>query len=359
MLSFKQKVGLWLHKRLKQNLSDEHPLRQLFWECTLRCNAACLHCGSDCRVSASEKDMPLNDFLKVIDSLEGHVQRQQCLIILTGGEPLMRKDIEICGKELYDRQHPWGIVSNGLLFPKRFNGLMQSGLRSATISLDGFESEHNWLRGVPNAFPFATESIKLLSTVSDQVNWDVVTCVSKRNINKLQSLRDYLWSIGLRQWRLFSIFPVGRAAQTPDLQLSDNEFVSLMDFIADCRKNGLNVSYGCEGFLGKYEAKVRDGFYTCYAGLSTASILSGGYISGCTSIRSKFYQGNIYQDDFWTVWTTQFQKYRNRDWAKKDQCADCKMFQHCQGNGMHLYDENENLLLCHYNRIQNASKTRK
>ncbi len=45
----------------------EHKLRTLFWECTLRCNLACRHCGSDSRVDPGVPDMPLADFLKVLD----------------------------------------------------------------------------------------------------------------------------------------------------------------------------------------------------------------------------------------------------------------------------------------------------
>lgn len=36
-------------------------MRQLFWECTLRCNLHCRHCGSDCKVKAGLQDMPLAD----------------------------------------------------------------------------------------------------------------------------------------------------------------------------------------------------------------------------------------------------------------------------------------------------------
>jgi radical SAM protein with 4Fe4S-binding SPASM domain len=51
------------------------------------------------------------------------------------------------------------------------------------------------------------------------------------------------------------------------------------------------------------------------------------------------------------VWQNRFEKFRNRAWAKKGKCADCKMWQYCEGNGMHLYDDDENLLLCHYQRL--------
>ena len=157
---------------------------------------------------------------------------------------------------------------------------------------------------------------------------------------------------GIRSWRIFTIFPVGRAAEDPSLQLSDEQFTALMEFIAHTRKEGkIDISYGCEGFLGGYEAEVRDRFYQCQAGISVASIRVDGAISGCTSIRSNFHQGNIYTDDFWEVWQNRFDKFRNREWAHKGICANCKWFKYCLGNGMHLYGNDEELLLCHYNRL--------
>jgi MoaA/NifB/PqqE/SkfB family radical SAM enzyme len=91
--------------------------------------------------------MPVKDFLNVIDDLTPHVNPNKVMVIFTGGEVLLRPDIEQCGSELYRRGYPWGIVSNGLLFSERLNGLLAAGLHSATISLDGFEKSHNWLRG--------------------------------------------------------------------------------------------------------------------------------------------------------------------------------------------------------------------
>ena len=125
-----------------------------------------------------------------------------------------------------------------------------------------------------------------------------------------------------------------------------------MQFIEKCRKEGrVKAAYGCEGFLAGYELRVRTNPFECYAGVGTASIRVNGDISGCTSVRANFTQGNIYKDNFWDVWQNRFEKFRNRAWAKKGKCADCKMWQYCEGNGMHLYDDDENLLLCHYHRL--------
>lgn len=349
-ISIRKRLALEIARKIRKDSAPE--LRTLFWECTLRCNAACRHCGSDCKATANSKDMPAEDFLKVIDNLTPHVDTHKTFIIFTGGEALVRKDIEEIGAELNRREYPWGIVTNGfLLNAERLQSLKAAGMHSITISLDGFEEAHDWMRRIHNGFQHAVEAIKLLVADGELV-YDVVTCANQKNYDTLPEFRDYLISIGVKEWRIFTVFPVGRAADNPELQLNDRQFTDIIKFIADTRKEGkIKVSYGCEGFLGGYEMEVRDQFYTCRAGISVSSILADGSISACPSIRANYSQGNIYTDDLWDVWTNRYQKFRDRSWMKKDECGECKMFRYCEGNGFHLRDEEGKLLFCHYHRL--------
>lgn len=352
-LSFKQRLALELQRQLVIDSAEKHPLRQLFWESTLRCNMKCRHCGSDCKVSSLQKEMPFEDFAKVLRRIKEKYDSHKIMVIVTGGEPLMRKDIEQCGRSIYDMEYPWGIVSNGFLMtPRKIDGLLRAGLHSATISLDGFKEEHEWMRGIPGSFKNASEAISILAK-EPSIKFDVVTCVNNRNYESLPQFKDYLISLGLKQWRLFTVFPVGRAANDNELQLSNERFRGLMEFIKQTRKEErITASYGCEGFLGEYEGQVRDHLYTCQAGLSISSVMIDGSISACASIRSDFAQGNIYKDDFIDVWENRYRPYRDRSWMKTGECAECKYFRYCQGNGMHLRDENGNLILCHLKRIR-------
>ena len=354
-MNFRQRVGLELQRQLRKSNEQLHSLRSLFWECTLRCNMHCRHCGSDCRVQPEVKDMPAADFLRAIDSLTPHINPNETFIIVTGGEALLRDDLEEVGLELYRRGYPWGVVTNGYLLDKaRLQSLMESGLHSVTVSLDGPEEQHNWLRQHEGSFVRATEAISLLAA-QHEVLWDVVTCVNPRNIDRLAEFRDLLVGLGVASWRLFSIFPMGRAAGDPDLQLTDKQLRQLMDFIEAERRSDrtIDVSYACEGFLGDYEQRVRDHFFYCRSGVEVASIRCDGAISGCTSVRSHMDQGSIYTDDLWDVWQNRFQVMRDRSWARKGHCVDCKMWRYCEGSGLHLYDDNGNLLTCHYHRLCN------
>ena len=351
-LSLKKRIALELWRKREQNMLQDHPLQQLFWECTLRCNLRCRHCGSDCKTLSGSQDMPKDDFLRVLDSVARRCNPHQVFVVISGGEPLMRHDLEECCAAIYAKGFPWGMVTNGLLLSaQRLERLLKAGMHSVTISLDGLEEDHNWMRGHEESFRRVDEAISMLVGLS-QISFDIVTCVNRRNYSKLSALREYLIGKGVRHWRIFTVFPVGRAANDPELRLSDDEFRGVFEFIRQTRQEGrIHLSYGCEGFLGNYEGEVRDHLFTCQAGVTIGSVLVDGSISACTSIRSDYHQGNIYEDDFMDVWEHRFLPYRNHDWMRRDACADCSLFRYCQGNGMHLRDGDGRLLLCHIKRL--------
>lgn len=352
-LSLRRRLALeaW---RLNENIRiEKHELRQLFWECTLRCNLSCRHCGSDCKSVAAQPDMPKEDFLRVLDNIATKIDPNNVFVIITGGEPLMRSDLEECGRAIYKRGFPWGMVTNGLaMTPKRLQSLIASGLHTITVSLDGLEEEHNFMRGNAQSFKRAVDAIRIISA-EKRIKSDVVTCVNHRSIQNLDAIKELLISLGVTGWRLFTIFPAGRAAGDADLKLSSEEHRYLMEYIKRNRKEDkrITINYCCEGFMGDYEGDIRDHFYSCQAGISVGSVLSDGSIGACPSIRADYNQGNIYKDDFWDVWQNRYDVYRNREWMRKGVCAECNMFRYCKGNGMHLRDNNGNLLHCNLQKL--------
>lgn len=342
-------------RRERRWIEKNHPLRQLFWECTLRCNLSCRHCGSDCRKISATPDMPLEHFLTVLDDVATMTSPGRVLVNTVGGEPLVRPDIVECGKAITDRGFLWGTVTNGVLLDETMLGrLLDAGLCTMAVSLDGMETEHNWLRG--NSFDATMKAVNLLVRTPNLL-WDVITCVSQRNFSKLPQFKQFLIDAGVRKWRIFTIFPQGRAKLNPELFLSPEQYVELMDFIVETRKQGMiDLSYSCEGFLGDYEGEVRSHFYRCDAGTMTASVLANGDISGCMSIRAHYAQGNIYHDRFSDVWNNRFEVMRNRRWLKHDECARCKAWDWCAGGPFHLRGDEGKMLHCNYLTICSAKK---
>ncbi|GAF02949.1 TIGR04133 family radical SAM/SPASM protein [Saccharicrinis fermentans] len=333
-----------VYKKVETSL---HELNYLFWECTTRCNLNCLHCGSDCSKNSQFQDMPLTDLLSALDTIDKPASK--LLVVITGGEPLVRKDLEECGMAIRKKGFRWSIVSNGYLYTKeRHVSLLNAGMGALTMSLDGLNNTHNWLRNNHKSFERVSNAIDLAQSAT-RLNFDIVTCVHKRNLNELPELMKFLISKGVKSWRLFTIIPIGRAVHNQELHLSNNEFVQLMEFIKSARReNALDVKFSCEGYVGKYENSVRDTPFFCRAGINIGSVLIDGSISACPNIDRSFTQGNIYKDNFSEVWENKFHKFRNRNWTKAGQCKNCKDYNKCQGNGLHnWHGDKENVLVCH------------
>ena len=354
----KQILALELDRVQQDRQIREHRLSHLYWECTMRCNLDCRHCGTTCQRLDNLGDMPLRDFLAVLDNIAQSEDPHDVFVTLTGGEPFTRTDLAVCGREIYRRGYAWGVVTNGLAFDEQlFHTLVDNGLQSITISLDGLEHEHNWLRANPDSFACASEAIRVAAH-ERRVETIVVTHVNQRNIDYLPQLADYLRSLGATEWQLQTLFPAGRAKNDKELLLEDYQMENLMEFIKSQRETNANaaegtlamhVSYGCEGFLGQYEGKVRDGFYSCQAGISKGCVRTNGDIGGCPTISYKYSQGNIYEgDEFMDVWNTCFDPYRKRDWLHKGICTHCKVFRYCRAGSMHLRDDEGTLLQCNY-----------
>jgi radical SAM enzyme (rSAM/lipoprotein system) len=337
--------------------TEIHELYYLFWECTERCNLNCLHCGSDCSQNNKNTDMLLPDFLSALDTIKS--KPEYFTVVLTGGEPLLRADIELCGREIRKRGVKWSLVSNGYMYDREKHiSLLNAGLGALTLSLDGLEETHNWLRNSDRSFEKVDKAIDLAAG-SSRLNFDVVTCVNKRNIIELPDIYSYLINKGVKAWRLFTIIPIGRAIDNPDLFLTDYQFKKMLDFISNKRKlKKLDVKFSCEGYVGRYESIVRDNFFFCRAGINIGSVLADGSISACPNIDRTFSQGNIYTDNFYEIWHSKYKHFRDRSWTKTGKCEKCKEYKYCLGNGFHNWHvARKNVLVCHNEKINNAFYT--
>jgi len=298
--------------------------------------------------------MPLQDFIRALDTIKKPAKN--FIVALTGGEPLLRKDLEEAGMEIRKRGMRWGMVTNGQLYDKkRHESLLSAGMGALTISVDGLEESHDWLRSRPGSFTKVDRALALAAS-SKRLTFDVVTCVNRRNRKELASIYKYLQAKGVKAWRLFTILPIGRAIEHPELILTDREFKETLDFIAEHRTKGsMDVKFSCEGYVGAYESKVRDSPFFCRAGINIGSILIDGSISACPNIDRSFIQGNIYYDDFYQVWQTRFIPFRDRSWNRRGRCASCKDYKDCQGNGFHNWQGDKSApLVCHQSKLEGA-----
>ena len=339
-----------------------HPLRVLFIEITQRCNLECRHCGSDCSKDTKTAELSTEEWLNFFSYLGKNMDTRKTALILTGGEPTCHPDFDTLVRGLHKNNLTWAMVTNGFHLPqKRIDLINRCGIISATVSLDGLEKNHDWLRGRKGAFKRALVTIDNLLRAQKPF-FDVVTCVHPGNLPELPRILELLCELGVEQWRLFSIFPKGRAAQNRELLLGPKGFKALMEFISHTRtvlkKSLPRVLFSCEGYLPEaWDRQVRDDPYFCRAGISIGSVLCDGSISACPNISRQLVQGNIRDDDLLSVWESRYQKFRNRDWMKKGPCEHCNQWNSCKGNSIHLWDENSgHTALCTYEHVSDLPK---
>ena len=122
----------------------EYRLKTLFWEATLRCNAFCEFCGSRCgEVSCNE--ISGEKIEKVFEDIADAYNPGSIMINVTGGEPILRKDLFEVMTKASAMGFPWGMVSNGSLIDKcTIQKMKQSGMKTISISLDGMK-DREWI----------------------------------------------------------------------------------------------------------------------------------------------------------------------------------------------------------------------
>jgi MoaA/NifB/PqqE/SkfB family radical SAM enzyme len=127
-----------------------------FW-LTNRCNLQCSMCFVNKPGSEDRKELGIDELKKVLDDL----RRWHPRIGITGGEPLLRKDIVDFISHAKKLDLKVGLNSNAVLIDEDYaNALVASGLDNLTVSVDGPPSIHDTIRGKSGLFERAIQGIK-------------------------------------------------------------------------------------------------------------------------------------------------------------------------------------------------------
>lgn len=324
-----------------------HPrLTYLFVELTEQCNLSCRHCGSSC--SPSEKryiDTKL--LLRTLETIAEDFEPHTVMICLTGGEPLLHPDFFLIVEAITEFGFPWGMTTNGTLIDlEKAMKLKQYGLGSITISLDGLEETHEWLRNNRGCFQQTITAVGHIHKA--QIPVQITTVIHKKNFDELDALYRLMCELDIYSWRIVNLEPIGRALQNQELLLDRAEILQLLDFIREKRysiKTPMDVCFGCSHYLSfEYEREVRDNFFICGAGIYVGSILVNGDIYSCLDIerREELVQGNIAVDRFSNVWENKFREFRINRAESSEECRYCKERDFCQADSMHTWDFEQN-----------------
>lgn len=336
---------LELKKYRKENERTTHPLIDLFWECTLTCNAACKHCGSSAEKKEYEGQLSTEEIKEVFRNIAEDMDAKKIHINVTGGEPLTRKDLFEVMEYASSLGFQWGMTTNGILLtPENIEKLKKAKMVSISVSLDGLEETHDAFRGVPGSYKKILENVTNLVEAGFVKETEITTVVHKNNYKQLEELYDIVKSTGVKRWRIANMDPIGRAQENKDLLLNGQELREVLNFIVRKNSKKLQIEYGCPGFLGtEYEKEVRPYLYYCRAGILIGSILYNGDIYVCPNVPriKKLIQGNVRKDRFSKVWNEKFEYFRDPNRNKCKKCEKCMQWDYCLGGPVHTWDFNK------------------
>jgi radical SAM protein with 4Fe4S-binding SPASM domain len=175
----------------------------------------------------------------------------------------------------------------------------EAGVQQASVSIDGLEPTHDYLRGKPGAWRSCFQTIEHLRSADI-----AATCNSQINrltAPELPLLYELLRESGVTAWQLQLTVPMGNAADNAWLLLQPAELLDVFPVLAAvakrARADGILLFAGNNiGYHGPYERLLRGGgagavWSGCQAGLSTLGLEADGTRKGCPSLPTAAYSG--------------------------------------------------------------------
>ena len=356
--------GQW-QKRIEALMQD-HPLQIISWEATRRCNLLCRHCGSPVEDVNNKDELSTDEVVHAFDEIARDFDMKQFRHInITGGEPFVRGDLLDILRTISKRPfyRNIDIQTNGVYIsdnPNVLKELREVGVTGLGISIDGFESSHDSLRGMADTWLKAVDAAKLAVQAGFVVTVSFVA--HSENVDELAAFHRFVTNeIHPRVFRVMFIDDQGRVNHNDKLLLSNVQIREVIDFLKteyerSCPNysdpSATMVELGCGGWLGtELEGQVRPFIFHCIAGLNNLGILYDGKLGSCSNISRDFIQGDLRKDGIRNVWETRYHQYRNKDFLKKGFCANCIEWQYCHGGPMHLIDKKVGKLNCLYKKL--------
>ena len=210
-----------------------------FWETTKACRLACRHCRATALPYALPGQLTTEDGMKLIQDLASF-QTRALILVLTGGDPLMRPDLFELAAEARSKGLPVALspAVTPLLNEKTMSRALELGIRSVSISLDGAcAATHEGVRQVADHFAQTRAALELLVRMGFKVQ--VNTTVMRENVTELPQIAALLSQVGVHIWEVFFLIPVGRGAAVHVISPTEGEDVA--HFLFDVSRYGLVV----------------------------------------------------------------------------------------------------------------------
>jgi heme b synthase len=339
--------------------------RIIAWEVTRSCNLNCVHCRASSRFGPYHHELDTREALGVLDQIR---ELGTPIIILTGGEPLLRKDIfELAG---YGTQKGMRMVmgSNGTLITAGVaRRIAEAGVKRVSISIDGATREsHDAFRKVVGAFDGAMRGI---SNLKEQgLEFQINTTITRRNLSELEGILDLALRRGAVAHHIFLLVPTGRAREMVNQELSAQDYEDTLHwFYQQHHRVSIELKATCAPQyyrILRQEASSRGQDVNaqtmgldavtrgCLAGVSYCFISHVGIVQPCGYLEVD--SGDLRRAPFSQIWHNSTVLNELRDFSKyKGKCGRCEYLAVCGGCRARAYEATGDYLaeepLCAYN----------
>lgn len=300
---------------------------------TYRCNNRCAFCyvpeQTGRRKRQQPRELPAKKLKGIIDIFT--TEAQVPFFSFTGGEPLVRKDIETLTEYAAAQGLTVNLVSNGTLCTKeRARGLANAGLASAQISIEAPAAGlHDMLVGRQGAFAESLRGTEHLRQANIPVQTN--TTLNRENKEAILGMPAFLHSIGIRRFAVNLFIPAGAGKGHPELFLSYSDAAPYIGRLEqEARRLGMTFFWYSPTPYCIFNPLAEGlGNKSCAAADGLLSVSPSGDVLPCSSYAEPI--GNLLQDDFETIWFSGRAEYFKQKHFAPPQCGGCGSFYACQG----------------------------
>jgi heme b synthase len=202
-------------------------LRMVAWEVTRSCNLACVHCRASAECGPYQGELDTGRCKKLLDEIAAF---STPVIILTGGEPLLRPDIFEIAAYGNSKGLRMVMATNGTLVTEEIaRRLIACGIRRVSISIDGLDAEsHDAFRKVPGAFAGTMAGIEALKKAG--LEFQINTTVTRVNIGQIREIFALAVGLGAAAHHIFLLVPTGRGKEMADQEIAPEAYEDTLNW---------------------------------------------------------------------------------------------------------------------------------
>ena len=194
------------------------------WEVTRACAYACRHCRADAQPRRDPLELSTQEAVRLIDRLAGFGTRP--ILVLTGGDPLMRRDLFALARHADRRGLRVSLTptATALVTRERMRAARQAGVRRVAFSVDAASGPpHDRFRGFAGSFQRTLDGME--TARAEGLPLQVNTTVCSENVTELEPMVPLLVDWGIVQWSVFFLVPTGRGRHLSMLSAIEHERV--------------------------------------------------------------------------------------------------------------------------------------